>query len=95
MTSQWCHLDFTTEGHICPSSPLIRDGHICPSSPVRVKDGLIYSGKYTPCPDAPTISTLVRFSWGIYGRFSVETSIQGASVSFGDKTALPPGGTGQ
>ncbi len=37
MTSQWCHHDVTTEGHICPSSPLTRDGHICPSSPVRVK----------------------------------------------------------
>ncbi len=38
MTSQWRHHDVTTEGHICPSSPLTRDGHICPSSPVRVKE---------------------------------------------------------
>ncbi len=37
--SSWCskwHHYVTTEGHICPSSPLTRDGHICPSSPVRV-----------------------------------------------------------
>ncbi len=37
MTWEWRHHDVTTEGHICPSSPLTRDGHICPSSPVRVK----------------------------------------------------------
>ncbi len=36
MTSQWRHHDVTTQGHICPSSPLTRDRQLCPSSPVRV-----------------------------------------------------------
>ncbi len=47
MTSQLRHHDVTTEGHICPSSPLNRDGHICPFSPIRVK---VETGRFQNSP---------------------------------------------